>query len=170
MFLVGEFLSLWVEYVSSWVGEYVSLSLWVIFWVYEFSLWVFEFELIGWWVFEFSLWVWTYKLESYWVYKLRLSCLLVQALYPLALANVSVRVFCVVAHVCVYGRFCFVWFLVKILTLWVPFCPPIARLAANNRFSRRFVLMQKGGNLLMRQNEFLFKVTAICTRFFAICC
>jgi len=30
--------------------------------------------------------------------------------------------------------------------------------------------MQKGGNLLMRQNEFLFKVTAICTRFFAICC
>ena len=151
------------EFLSMWVCEFELMS-------YFLSLWVFEFELIGWWVFEFSLWVWTYKLESYWVYKLRLSCLLVQALYPLALANVSVRVFCVVAHVCVYGRFCFVWFLVKILTLWVPFCPPIARLAANNRFSRRFVLMQKGGNLRMRQNEFLFKVTAICTRFFAICC
>ena len=64
---------------------------------------------------------------------------------------------------------CFVWFLVRILTLWVPFYPPIAHLAAKNRFSRRFVLMQKGGGPLMRWNEFLFKTTATNTRFWAIC-
>ena len=41
----------------------------------------------------------------------------------------------------------------------------IAHLAANNRFSRRFVMAQKGGSLCMRQNEFLFKLLATNTRF-----
>jgi len=62
----------------------------------------------------------------------------------------------------------FVWFLVRILTLWLPFYPPIAKLAANNRFSRRFALVLKGASLRMRQNEYLFQSTAICTCFGAI--
>ena len=45
----------------------------------------------------------------------------------------------------------------------------MARLAAKNRFSRRFVLMQKGDSCACRQNEFLFKQTATNTRFWAIC-
>ena len=45
-----------------------------------------------------------------------------------------------------------------------------AHLAAKNRFSRRFVLMQKGGGCTCRQNEFLFKQTATNTRFCAVCC
>ena len=36
-------------------------------------------------------------------------------------------------------------------------------LAAKNRFSRRFVLMQKGGSCKCRQNEFLFKNSVIST-------
>ena len=55
------------------------------------------------------------------------------------------------------------------LTLWVPFYSPIAHLAAKNRFSRRFVLMQKGVGLCMRQNEFIFKSPTACNRFWAIC-
>ena len=66
-----------------------------------------------------------------------------------------------------YNRF--VLFLVRILTLWVLFCPPIAHLAAKNRFSQRFVLMQKGGSLWMWWNVYLFKTTATNTRFWAIC-
>jgi len=46
---------------------------------------------------------------------------------------------------------------------------PTAHLAAKKRFSRGLVLMQKRGGLRMRQNEFLFKSTAICTGFWAIC-
>ena len=49
------------------------------------------------------------------------------------------------------------------------FCPPIAHLVANNRFSRRFVLMQNRVSMCMQQNEYLFKRTAICTTFGAIC-
>ena len=58
---------------------------------------------------------------------------------------------------------------VKILTRWVHFLPPIVRLAAKNRFSRGFVLVQKGGGCTCRQNEFLFKLTATNTHCFAIC-
>ena len=58
---------------------------------------------------------------------------------------------------------------VRNLTLWVPFLLTIVRLAAKNRFSRRLILMKKEGNPWMQQNEFLFKATAICTRFCAIC-
>ena len=58
---------------------------------------------------------------------------------------------------------------VRNLTLWVPFLLTNVRLAAKNRFSRRLVLMKKGGNPWMQQNEFLFKETAACTRFCAIC-
>ena len=63
----------------------------------------------------------------------------------------------------------FVQFLVRNLTLWLPFSSPIANLAAKNRFSRRFVLMQNRGGVCMRQNEFLFERAAICTSFGAIC-
>jgi len=45
----------------------------------------------------------------------------------------------------------------------------MAHLAAKNRFSRRLVLMLRGVNLRMQQNEFLFKETIIRTRFWAIC-
>ena len=68
----------------------------------------------------------------------------------------------------VYGIIRFVQFLVINLTLWVPFYPPIAHLAAKNRFSRRFVLMQKGVSMWMQWNEYLFKEVAICTNFWAI--
>ena len=60
-------------------------------------------------------------------------------------------------------------FSVRILTLWALFLPPIANLAAKNRFSRGFVLVQKGGGCTCRQNEFLFRLTATNTHFFAIC-
>ena len=50
------------------------------------------------------------------------------------------------------------------------FVHQIAHLAANNRFSRRFVLMQKGVASECRQNEYLFERAAICTCFGAICC
>ena len=42
-------------------------------------------------------------------------------------------------------------------------------LPQKNRFSRRFVSVQKGGSCTCRQNEFLFKLTATNTRFWAIC-
>jgi len=45
----------------------------------------------------------------------------------------------------------------------------LANLAAKNRFSRRFVMVQKGGNLLMRRNEYIFKLIVTNTRFGAIC-
>ena len=61
-------------------------------------------------------------------------------------------------------------FLVRFLTLWVPFYPPSVHPVAKNRFSRRLVLMQKGVSMWMRQNEFLLKKTAVCTRFWAVCC
>jgi len=41
--------------------------------------------------------------------------------------------------------------------------PPIANLVAKNRFSRGFVLVQKGGGCTCRQNEFLFEKAALCT-------
>ena len=56
------------------------------------------------------------------------------------------------------------------LTQWVPFLPPIVRLVAKNRFSRGFVSVQKGGGYKCRQNEFLFKMAALCTCLGAICC
>ena len=37
-----------------------------------------------------------------------------------------------------------------------------------NRFSRRFVLVQKGVSMWMLRNEYLFKEVAICTNFWAI--
>jgi len=51
----------------------------------------------------------------------------------------------------------------------VLFSPPIANLVAKNRFSRRFILVQKGDGCTCRQNEFLFKLTATNTHLFAIC-
>ena len=44
----------------------------------------------------------------------------------------------------------------------------MAHLAAKNRFSRGFILVQKGVSLRMQQNEYLFKQTAIRTHFGAI--
>ena len=49
------------------------------------------------------------------------------------------------------------------------FVHQIAHLVAKNRFSRRFVSMQKGGSCTCRQNEFLFKNTTSSTIFWAIC-
>gem|GEM_PF-973352 len=59
-------------------------------------------------------------------------------------------------------------FSVRNLTLWVPFFSPIVHLAAKNRFSRGFVLMQNEVSLRIRQNEYLFERAAICTNFWAI--
>ena len=47
--------------------------------------------------------------------------------------------------------------------------PPIVHLAAKNRFSRGFVLAQKGGGCKCGQNEFLFKKAILCTCLGAIC-
>jgi len=51
----------------------------------------------------------------------------------------------------------------------VPFFQPIVHLAANNRFLRRFVWVQKGVACECWQNEYLFENTAICTYLGAIC-
>jgi len=64
----------------------------------------------------------------------------------------------------------FVFFCARILTLWLRNSWPIAHLAANNRFSRWFVLLQKRVSIWIRENEYIFKATAICTSFGAICC
>ena len=69
----------------------------------------------------------------------------------------------------IYVTIVFVYFSVENLTLWVPFFQPIVHLAANNRFSRRFVWGQKGVACGCLQNEYLFDNTAICTYFGAIC-
>ena len=61
-------------------------------------------------------------------------------------------------------------FSVRNLTLWVPFLSTIANPTAKNRFSRRFVLVQKWVSPWIRQNEYLFQRTAICTHFWAIWC
>ena len=62
---------------------------------------------------------------------------------------------------CPLARACniiiFVRFSVENLTLWVPFYPPIAHLAAENRFSRRFVLMQKEVSMWMQRNDIYLK-------------
>ena len=42
-------------------------------------------------------------------------------------------------------------------------------LSQKNRFSRRFVLVQKGGSRACSQSEYLFKDIAINTRFWAFC-
>ena len=78
----------------------------------------------------------------------------------------SFRCRCPLARAC--NIIIFVRFSVENLTLWVPFYLPIAHLAAKNRFSRRFVLMQKGVSMWMQWNEYLFKEVAICTNFRAI--
>ena len=62
----------------------------------------------------------------------------------------------------------FVIFSAQNLTLWAPFFSPIVHLPAKNRFSRRFVLMQKGGSMWMQWNEYLFEKAAICTNFWAV--
>ena len=62
----------------------------------------------------------------------------------------------------------FVMFSAENLTLWVPFFSPIVHLAAKNRFSRGFVLMQNEVSLRIRQNEYLFERSAICTNFWAV--
>ena len=69
----------------------------------------------------------------------------------------------------IYVTIVFVYFSVENLTLWVPFFQPIAHLAANNRFSRRFVWVQKGVACECWQNEYLFENAATCTYFGAIC-
>ena len=61
-------------------------------------------------------------------------------------------------------------FLVRILTLWVLFLPPIVHLVAKNRFSRRFVLMQIKGSCTYGQNEYLLNKSAVCTSFWPIFC
>ena len=63
----------------------------------------------------------------------------------------------------------FVMFLLRFLHYECPFCSTTANLAANNRFSRRLVLMQKGGRCICWQNEYIFPKTAIYTIFGAIC-
>jgi len=63
----------------------------------------------------------------------------------------------------------YVKFSAQNLTLWLPFYQPITHLAAKIRFSRRLVLMQKGVSCKCREYEYLFKNTAICTCFWAIC-
>ena len=80
----------------------------------------------------------------------------------------SFRCRCPLARAC--NIIIFVRFSVENLTLWVPFYPQIAHLAAKNRFSRRFVLTQKGVSMWMQWNEYLFKEAAICTNFWAIYC
>ena len=80
----------------------------------------------------------------------------------------SFRCRCPLARAC--NIIIFVRFSVENLTLWVPFYPQIAHLAAKNRFSRRFVLMQKEVSMWMQWNEYLFKEVAICTNFWAIYC
>ncbi len=62
----------------------------------------------------------------------------------------------------------FVHFLVKTLTLLLPFFQPNAQLAAKNRFLDEFVWVQNGGSLRMMQNEYLFQGNAICNRFWAV--
>ena len=79
----------------------------------------------------------------------------------------SFRCRCPLARAC--NIIIFVWFSAENLTLWVPFYPPIAHLAAKKRFSRGFVLMQKGGRMCVQQNGYLFQENLICTRFRAIC-
>ena len=49
------------------------------------------------------------------------------------------------------------------------FIHQLPTLPQKNRFSRRFVLMQKGGSLCMRQNEFLFNKAVVCTSYGAVC-
>jgi len=51
----------------------------------------------------------------------------------------------------------------------VPFFQPIVHLAANNRFLRRFVWVQKGVACGCWQIEYLFENAAICTCFEAFC-
>ena len=62
----------------------------------------------------------------------------------------------------------FVRFLVKTLTLLLPFFLPNVQLAAKNRFLDEFVLVQNGVSLRMMQNEYLFQETTICNRFWAV--
>ena len=78
----------------------------------------------------------------------------------------SFRCRCALARAC--SIIIFVMFSVENLTLWVPFFSPIVHLAAKNRFSRGFVLMQNGVNMWMQWNEYLFKKATICTNFRAI--
>jgi hypothetical protein len=49
------------------------------------------------------------------------------------------------------------------------FFQPIVHLAANNRFLRRFVWVQKGVACKCWQDEYLFDNAAICTHFGDIC-
>ena len=60
-------------------------------------------------------------------------------------------------------------FLVENLTRWLPFLSASCPSPAKNRFSRRFVVVQKEGACECWQNEFIFEKTAICTRFGAVC-
>ena len=78
----------------------------------------------------------------------------------------SFRCRCALARAC--SIIIFVMFSVENLTLWAPFFSPIVHLAAKNRFSRGFVLMQNGVNMWMQRNEYLFKEVAICTNFWAV--
>ena len=55
-------------------------------------------------------------------------------------------------------------------TMSAVFAHHLPALPQKNRFSRRFVLMQKGDCCTCRQNEYLFYDTAIFTLFWAICC
>ena len=92
-------------------------------------------------------------------------------LQPLALAVASLHFFSFVAHSRLFtvNLFCLVFDnRFNIMTaLFVNQSPSVPQ---KNRFSRRFVLMLKRVSMCMRQNEFLFKQTAICSCFEAIWC
>ena len=63
----------------------------------------------------------------------------------------------------------FVYFLVRNLTLWVPFPATNRQPCRKKSILAKVGFDAKGGSMWMRQNEFLFKNTAICTCFWAIC-
>ena len=100
-------------------------------------------------------------------------------LYPLAVGSMPCNrsrrrlyayvLFRAVAQRRVGGINAFVKLSARNLTQKEPFPSTNRPPCRKKRFSRRFVLVPKGGSCTCRQNEFLFKPTAINTRFWAIC-
>jgi len=91
------------------------------------------------------------------------------ALQPLALVVANLHVFRAVAHSRVFTTWWFCLIFSKKFNIISALFVTNRPLAAKNRFSRKFVLMQNRVSMCMRQNEYLFKRTAICTTFGAIC-
>ena len=92
------------------------------------------------------------------------------ALQSLALAVVSVCFFRAVTAACVYGTIVFVWLLVRILTLWVPF------LLTNRPPCRKKSILAevwfdgKRDSMWMLAKWIFIKKAAVCTSFGAIWC